>query len=832
MSEALKDFSVTHGGIRRVFHPDLGVPINGQTAIRYIRFMRPVRIDRLELGRSVYGRWVPNVPNHPAHLIVSTLDPQTHGWKTVREVNLPPDPRISGQGLSQEMSVEEMNAHFERVLKDPPYVIDMDGLRSDHLRVECDREHPVWPNHGEMNGNRFSVPFGILEPLRAYGEAESENIAQAPYNPILKTGRIKPEAPKGMRVRDLPQMILFEGKYLSIGFSIRRPLLMHLGWDANGWGQAGCNRLLASRRHKEGPKVIDFLGGLSGPLVRTLTVDSAAQIWTGEVSIVGNKVSYRNLRGFDGLTIDAVFTVEPKRITIELTQKCEKDLPVVEAEAWRLAFDLSVGITGVAGKPTLKPGRNGDVHLPALLASDGVGCLFCRMLEGEKQQTRFQVESYRFMNAVTCGFILAPRQKIDECLTLPRGTKHAIFELAVTNLEPKRSKGSPKMSRGIRKHWGTVFSCFRPEYGGFSDHSASVNCHVAQCEPTEVIAFTKHLRGGPHLLDLARYTMGRAIMDGSGAEYWRNLYLDSDPVLISAAGRIHQVEPDVKWLRAIKPGLIQTVNRMADTIGKDGLVVCKDLSGNSGSYRWSSNTMDVVGFGHIDAYVNAWTYRAFRNVAAMTADLGLGDLAERCRSLAEGIRASYADHLLNPETGWVAGWRSRDGELHDYAFTWVNGVAIAFGLLDAEPAKEALTRLERLREKVYPSQAWMGIPCNLIPIRPEDHMLLKIFGETQPTFEIYTDGSLSGHSSIYYLRALSIYGLKDRARKLAQELDEGYAADVFNGGNGSGHEFHSWEGLPTGYEGTMINVFGPLYSIAIEFGLFTPPEPEWWPEEG
>jgi hypothetical protein len=61
-------------------------------------------------------------------------------------------------------------------------------------------------------------------------------------------------------------------------------------------------------------------------------------------------------------------------------------------------------------------------------------------------------------------------------------------------------------------------------------------------------------------------------------------------------------------------------------------------------------------------------------------------------------------------------------------------------------------------------------------------------------------------------------------------MEEGYAAGVFNGGNGTGHEFRSWEGLPTGYEGTLIGCFGPMYAIAIEKGVLQPKTPEWWPE--
>jgi hypothetical protein len=33
------------------------------------------------------------------------------------------------------------------------------------------------------------------------------------------------------------------------------------------------------------------------------------------------------------------------------------------------------------------------------------------------------------------------------------------------------------------------------------------------------------------------------------------------------------------------------------------------------------------------------------------------------------LRAAYAPTLLNPATGIIAGWKSADGQLHDYWFT-------------------------------------------------------------------------------------------------------------------------------------------------------------------
>ncbi len=819
------DNPVTHAGIKPVFHQGLQVTINARTAIRYLRFRRDVSVNRLELAPLVYGRWVPNVPTHPAHLIISVLDAKTNKWKTIREVHLPFDPRISGEGLRQDMSIEEMETHFKAVLNSPSHVIDLGGIVTDHLRVECDREHPVWPSHGECNGGEFNVPFGILNSLQAYGVPKGPEIPLIPYHPILETRGFNPVAPKGMEVVDRPEMLLFKGERLSIGFSLKRPILMHLGWDGVESGEASSNRLLLSNALMGAAPTH---GGLSGPMLRTLESDYDYTTWTGDVSVDGNRVIYSNLRSSCGVTIDAEFTVECDRVIVSLTQTADRNIPVIETEAWRLNWDETVGITGAAAVPSLRPGRSGDVCMPFMWASDGTGCLSCRLLN-ENKTARVQVESYRWSNCVTGGFILSDFPGEDDCLVIPAGVHSADFELAVASLEPCGGENGYEPRGGIKKHWGSVLSCFRPEFAGFSNNVASTNCHVNQCSPIDVVAFTRKPDVGPDPLDLARFTVGRGLLDGGGYGYWRNLYLDSDPILVSAAGRCHQVQPNTDWLNQIKPGLTKAIERMASTIGEEGLAICGDLTGNSGSFRWSSNAMDVIGFGHIDAYVNAWTYRAMRNAAALMSDLGESQTARRCKMIADGIKKSYAQYLLSPETGWIAGWRSRDGKYHDYAMIWVNGPAIAFGLLEPDTAKNALEGLERLRDEVGPGSARAGLPVNLIPISMDDHMLPRILGGNKSTFERYTDGALSGSAGTYYLRALSIYGLQDRARQLAEELNEGYATGMFTGGIGSGSEFRSWDGVPTGYEGTLIVCTTQVYAIAIEQGVLKNMDPEWWP---
>jgi hypothetical protein len=824
MTTPLACSAVSHAHIRKILHPRLGVEVDGRSCVRYLRFRRRVRIAHLELPRVTAGRWEPNSLTHPAHVTVSVL--AGGHWRVIKDIHFPPDPRISGEGLDRETSPEEMNQRFKAIQAEAPLRIDLDSFETDHLRVECDREHPIWQNHGDCSTGAagHAVPFSLLTRLSAHGE----DLTTAPdtavyYQPILKLSTIAPRAPRGMTTRRHLHSIWFTGPQLSVAFSLRRPVITHLGWDAEGFNQAGHNRLVT--RRLDAFLTGSAAAGASGPMMRTVAIDCSASHWSGTVHVRGNRIHYRNLRSAAGVRLEAIFTVEPARILLELKQWAERDTPAIEAEAWRLAWDLKKGMTATAGTPTRAEGRAGDVQLPAMFASDAVGCLSCRVLEGN---ARLQSDSYREGGVTTGGIVLATGTQGDP-LWITRKPVRAVIEFAVANLQPVGATPRAKVAPAIRKHWASVFSNFRSEYAGFSNHAASTNCHVNQHGCIDVAVFTAKPKVGPNPVDLARFTIERGLLDGSGYGYWRNLYLDADPILVSSAGRIHQAAPDAAWLQRVRPGIAEAAERMLATFGSEGLSVCRDLSGNTGSHRWSSNACDMVGFGHMDAYVNAWTYRALRNATALLLAAGDTALAARCRTQADAMRKPFADYLVNPKTGWVAGWRSRDGQLHDAAYLWVNGFACAFGVLEPRLAKRALTRLEALRTRMGLTEAPLGVPINLLPIPEGDQPAHVSAGAAAAQWEIFCNGSIWPGSGEYYLRALATHGLKPQARRLARDLEKGYLSDVMSPGISEGAEFFSWEGMACGYEGTFVLNFGTLYALAIERGLFKPPQPEWWP---
>ena len=828
----IKTFPLFHGGIKPVRHKRLDTVIDSQTATATLRFYRPVRVGRVEIPPIVYGRSRPAVPVHPEHVVVSIFDPAEQRWKVVEDLRLAPNPKFSGEGLTMVRSMEEMEQHFREALEEQsPHVIALDGLETDHLRLQCDREHLVWPNHGECNGNRYHVPFGIFRNTRVYGDPLQDRTHVAPYHPILVSGVVEPRAPRGMEMVDDGRMILYRSPHLAVGFSRYRPILLHLGWDALGEGKVDLNRLLVTRSFAHGAARILPLGGLTGPLLRTLRYDVGSHLWTGRLEVEGNEVRFLGLTATSELEIDVIFRVAADRLELEIREVCNAPLHAIEYEAWRFAWDVRNSPTGVTAVPSQTPGRNGHVPLPAYLPGEGSGCLSMMRADPpvpSDDGLHLQVESYRESEALTCGIVPGPRSADGYGVALSPGSRSARFELAVTNLQPRRRRDH-SIPAGIGRHWATIYSCYRPEYRGFSNNCVSVNCHLGQWSQLEVLAHTEQPENGPDLAAMLRFTVDKAILDGGGYGYWREYFMDSDPALLCAAGGAYRIDPKRTWLERIRPGLIEVFERMAAMAGESGLLINEDLSGNSGEFTRSTNGIDTVCFGYLDAYSNAWAYRGLRNAAALFASLEDFKLADRAATLAARMRRSYGPTFINPDTGWVAGWRSRDGQLHDYAYLCINGLAAAFGLLEEDCAQRALEGLERLRREVCPVSPRLGLPVNLIPHAYEDHYWPQHVPGSQPTYEMFTDGAITSNLLEYYLRALSIYGFKNEARHLADEFDQGYAAGIFSGGVGSGNEMRSWDGIATGYEGTLTYNHGLIYAIAVEKGLIEPLDPEWWP---
>ena len=103
-----------------------------------------------------------------------------------------------------------------------------------------------------------------------------------------------------------------------------------------------------------------------------------------------------------------------------------------------------------------------------------------------------------------------------------------------------------------------------------------------------------------------------------------------------------------------------------------------------------------------------------------------GSARQRTRRDTRPLRRSCAMYFYkrfyDPETGVLGGWRSADGQLHDYYFLLVNGIAIHYGLVAKPQANAIMDKLLAKMQEVGYDKFNMGLPGNLITVTLKDYV--------------------------------------------------------------------------------------------------------------
>ena len=197
------------------------------------------------------------------------------------------------------------------------------------------------------------------------------------------------------------------------------------------------------------------------------------------------------------------------------------------------------------------------------------------------------------------------------------------------------------------------------------------------------------------------------------------------------------------------------------------------------------------------------------------------------------LRASYLPTFLNPATGVLAGWRSQDGQLHDYWFTFVNGVAVTYGLLDAKNANLIMDRQSSKLAQVGFTNFSLGLPGNLVPVRKGDYVLHNSpptqFGEPRledgsDGFQFYENGGATGCFAYFTIKALYQLNRRADAERILHPMLAGYAAGNFQGfcDDGMSRDWRDWNGGCHGYEGLLVDNYLTLLAVLDDLGARKP----------
>jgi hypothetical protein len=315
--------------------------------------------------------------------------------------------------------------------------------------------------------------------------------------------------------------------------------------------------------------------------------------------------------------------------------------------------------------------------------------------------------------------------------------------------------------------------------------------------------------------------------------YWDyGNFLDANAGPLIAAWDYVEATGDTAWLRR----RIERLEFISEFLAKrdvdgDGMVEAVQ-SGNRNTLKQPARSCawwDALNCGHKDGYTNAVIYRAWRCLAELEGQLGRAEKQTRWNGLADRLKAAYAKTLYNPANGWLAWWKSQDGELHDYAAPLVNGMAIEYGLVEPAQGREILARLWKKIDAVGFKRFDLGIPPMLVPVRRSDYLQPEACGLPQKedgadTFGQYQNGGISAGHVLHFLAAHYVVGQPERADRVLEAMLGRQAEGKFQNGvrdvGNQGIDWTDWNGKPTGYEGFLADSFRFLQAVLLREPAF------------
>jgi hypothetical protein len=668
----------------------------------------------------------------------------------------------------------------------PPTVTDnfrLRILRSSH------RENP---NSAQLSEAEVFGEFTGEQVARQGKEASAARLAK----PVLR-----PEAVVGLETIQHDEEIEYRSRWLRLALSKRVPRITALCWDSLGEGKVNENLLKAS---PDGGVRLSLM-----PLFPEAEQASAAPTSRpAPVELDGNVVRYSQSLP-NGLQARWEIRIGQKSFQMSAAAAVPRKMLVREPFAAKFVFD--VGKTPVVPLTNPRPGVSAP--LPCLLHAADFGSLLVRSSLG--QSALCLVGEPDRPAAQWNAFIgkLEPGRSSDGLSTLPAGSTQWKLEFSVEDPMPlpELVRQEPRL-RNLPRSWLNTFQ-YRPDIGILANNIVSDNAIFCMFSFTDPAVFTPVLPGKIEAIQLARESLDRYFAGAHGYGVgWEDLLTDTYPSVLISAWDVIRVTGDQKLLRRWLP-VLEGLAAQAEAqdrngnglpesrrIGLPGTAVCP-----------TGNWWDQVNFGHEDAYVCALSYRAFQALADLEHLAGNLSQATRFEQRAEHIRTAYVPTFLNPKTGILAGWKDTKGDLHDYWFVFINGLAITYGLVPDDLANAIVDRIEAKLKEVGYTRFDLGLPGNLVPICRADYGK-DTLGSPQKddgadTFGVFENGGASACYAYFYIQALYQLGRRAEAERILWPMMGTFAQGGFQNGVGHAGEWRRWDGRPSGYEGFLADAY-------------------------
>ena len=600
---------------------------------------------------------------------------------------------------------------------------------------------------------------------------------------------------------------------LKIEPDLERARVPFLGWDTEGGPRTNINLLRAG-------------AGMRLRIQASGQWRESADLPTQREQAGNNTTRYRVAVRTDAALVWSLESKGSSLVTKIFGQG--KGWPEVGAIELVLPFDPTVTPTTVLPRDW---DTNGDLLLPAvisapdygqyLLSGKGAGELKGR-LEGSraKHTVDLVVALPRLREQQACTLSLTPAR-----LPAPKGLKDKSFWQ-----EARRGWfGALQCSA----KWGDPGNPFSAPPGMLANNVVSDPASCSLWFYADQAFWTPELAPGVSAMPLVRRTLDwwldhKVLPSGEMICYWDIAhFLDANAGPLIAAWDYVESTGDKRWLGAHMERLEFIAEFLAKRdVDADGLVEATQ-SGNYGTLNEPARSCawwDALNCGGKDAYSNALIYRAWRCLADLEAKAHRRAQQARYTQLADRLKAAYYKTFFNRKTGWLAWWKSDDGELHDYASPVVNGLAIEYGLVEPQHGRVILARLRTKMAAAGFTRFDLGVPPMLVPVRRGDYLLPAAIGcptreDGTDTFGYYMNGGITAGQVLHYLAAHYVVGENAEADKILRAMLGRAAQGGFQNGAVNaypkGIDWTTWDGKPAGYEGYLADSFRFLQAVLL-----------------
>lgn len=341
--------------------------------------------------------------------------------------------------------------------------------------------------------------------------------------------------------------------------------------------------------------------------------------------------------------------------------------------------------------------------------------------------------------------------------------------------------------------------------------------------------WSKSVDGSDFLRHTVEYHLTHKILPGGEVAYvdQQGGAMDANPALIIAFWGVVESTGDLEWMKTWLPKLAPAIAYLnSRDVDDDGLIESKQ-SGNSGTGAFGDTAWDTYSSGHKNAYVNALAHRAYKCLEALSLKIADAKSAADYGQRAAKLKSVFRSTFYNLETGWIAWWKSADGELHDVHSDVPTSLATVCGLLEPADAKVMLDKYWTALKKSGFDNFALGVPLNYRPVPAA--WQFTTWGGSKPdgseTFQKYLNGACTVSNTLWFLTANYITGDTVRADGILEKMVERQHTGVFPNGGGfqngvvdiypHGSEFLDWKGNTCGYEGHLVYSWTFLQAIPL-----------------